>query len=178
MRWLVSIGVIIVLMGCDNSQNTNSTGKSASDYLENDITNPFIIISRGENKVVEARSMKLFKESNEDALLVGNVKAEFFNDEGEYVSIMYSDSAVIRNKTNNLDASGNVTVVSDSGFVLQTQHILWDNQYKLVTSDDSVMFTTTNRDTLYGIGFKSDMDLTHYKVLKPHGITHQKKESN
>jgi LPS export ABC transporter protein LptC len=173
MKWFVSIGFVLLVLSCNNSQNAKTTGKSISDYIENDITNPFIIISRGENKVVEAHSMKLYKESNENALLVGNVKAEFFNDEGDYVSVMYSDSAIIHNKTNNLNAHGNVTVVSDSGFVLRTQHILWDNQYKLVTSDDSVMFTTDNRDTLFGVGFESDMDLTHYKVLKPHGITHQ-----
>ena len=44
-------------------------------------------------------------------------------------------------------------------------------QYKLVISNDSVQFTTLQNDTLYGIGFESDMDLTHWKIIQPTGVT-------
>ena len=174
MRWLTIILCYIILISCNGSQNTTSTGKKVADFIENDIINPHIVITRGEQRVVEANSMRLLKSPDEDALLVGNVKADFFNEEGLHMSVMYSDSAEINELTSNLNAKGNVIVVSDSGFVLRTQHLLWDNQYKLVTTDDSVMFTTSGRDTLFGIGFESDMDLTHYKVIKPHGITRQR----
>ena len=65
-------------------------------------------------------------------------------------------------------------MVSDSGFILLSDRIFWNNQYKLVTSQDSVIFTTPNEDTLYGVGFESDIDLTHAKVYKPFGIVKEK----
>jgi len=32
------------------------------------------------------------------------------------------------------------------------------------------MFTSSNNDTMYGVGFESDMDLTKWKIKKPHGV--------
>ena len=68
---------------------------------------------------------------------------------------------------------GNVQVFSDSGYALFSHSILWDNQYKLILSHDSVMFTSTNHDTMYGIGFESDIDLVRFKIFQPFGILHE-----
>ena len=63
-------------------------------------------------------------------------------------------------------ANGNVYVVSDSGYTLTTNEILWDNRYKMIVAEDSVMFTTTKGDTLYGVGFESDMDLEQWRIFQ------------
>ena len=104
------------------------------------------------------------------ALLVGNVVVDFYNDEGDHISILYSDSARIDEQNNNLHANGNVYVVSDSGYTLTTSKILWDNRYEMIVAEDSVMFTHPAGDTLYGIGFESDIDLERFKIFKPFGI--------
>jgi len=104
------------------------------------------------------------------ALLVGNVEANFFNEFGDHISVLFSDSAKINEKNNNLYANGNVSVVSDSGYTLVTNHIVWDNRYKMIIAEDSVMFSTTDGDTLYGVGFESDMDLDHWRISRPFGI--------
>jgi hypothetical protein len=54
--------------------------------------------------------------------------------------------------------------------MLYANSILWDNQYKIIESKDSVMFTTIEGDTMYGVGFESDMDLTKWKIYKPNGV--------
>jgi len=140
-------------------------------FHDHDIYHPEINISRGNSKIVSARSQYLIKNGDTDALLKGEVSADFFNEDGDHVSILYSDSARINQRTNNLRAMGNVRVVSDSGYTLSANTILWDNQYKLIESEDSVMFTTTEEDTMYGIGFESDMDLSQWKIFKPHGVS-------
>jgi lipopolysaccharide assembly outer membrane protein LptD (OstA) len=86
------------------------------------------------------------------------------------MSVLYSDSARFNQRTNNLTAIGNVIVVSDSGFTLSSHTITWDNQYKLIHTEEHVMFTTTTLDTMYGIGFESDMDLSQWKIKKPSGV--------
>ena len=161
--------VLIFLMGCTET-GEEVARRNTSMFNQNEIENPEIIISRENTRIVKAVSKHLMKNGNEDALLTGNVKADFYNDLGEHVSILYSDSAKINQRTNNLLATGNVHVESDSGFSLYSNSILWDNQYKIIESKDSVMFTTTEGDTMYGVGFESDMDLTKWKIYKPTGV--------
>ena len=148
----------------------SSNNKSSEELKENEIWNPVIILTREETKLVKATSKKLYKNINEMALLVGNVMVDFYNDEGDHISILYSDSARIDEQNNNLHANGNVYVVSDSGYTLITSKILWDNRYEMIVAEDSVMFTHPAGDTLYGIGFESDIDLERFKIFKPFGI--------
>ena len=89
------------------------------------------------------------------------------------MSVMHSDSATINEINNNFKAFGNVIVISDSGFTLYTEELLWDNSYNRIISNDSVMFTTEYEDTLYGLGFESDIDLSNWKILKPKGVTYR-----
>ena len=161
--------VLIFLMGCSETGEV-VVRRNTSMFNENEIENPEIIISRENTRIVKAVSKHLMKNGNEDALLTGDVKADFYNDLGEHVSILYSDSAKINQRTNNLRATGNVYVISDSGLSLYANTIIWDNQYKIIESKDSVMFTTTQGDTMYGVGFESDMDLTKWKIYKPTGV--------
>ena len=135
------------------------------------IKNPEIIITRKDFRVVVAKADILVEGNDEDAILRDNVIADFFDDLGQHMSILYSDSARFNQKNNNLYAMGNVFVVSDSGYTLSTKSIMWDNQYKLIESQDSVMFTTPEKDTMYGIGFESDMDLSEWKIYKPKGVS-------
>ena len=160
---------LMILFACTDIKQ-NEQGLSVSMFDENTIINPDIIINRAGSRIIEATSDTLVKNSNKEALLYGNVISDFYNDEGNHVSKLFADSAVIQQMTNNLNAFGNVQVVSDSGYMLFSNSILWDNQYKLILSKDSVMFTSSNNDTMYGVGFESDMDLTRAKVLKPHGV--------
>ena len=92
--------------------------------------------------------------------------SKFFNEDGSHISTLYSDAAIVESVSNNLRAFGNVTVISDSGYTLKSDQILWDNQYKLITSEDSVLLTDKSKNTIKGIGFESDMDLTNYKIFK------------
>jgi len=161
----------IFFLGCQADEVNINSLKLVYD---NEIYEPKISIFQNENLVIKATSSKLFKNEGEDALLAGKVISDFFNEDGLHVSTLYSDSAIIENISNNLVAFGNVKVVSDSGYTLLSDKILWNNQYKLVTSKDSVVFTNLFNDTLYGVGFESDIDLTKSKIYKPFGIVRER----
>ncbi len=96
---------------------------------------------------------------------------DFYNKDGLHISHMLADSANINMSSNDLNAIGSVVVRSDSGLVLHTDTLHWNDQYDMINTDDSIMFTTPSNDTLYGIGFESDVDLTHWKIYKPWGVT-------
>ena len=167
--WLMLASLFIACGSRGESDNSDFT----EELIENEIWNPLIILSREESRVVAAKAEKLYKSSNDLALLVGNVEVDFFSEGGDHISILYSDSAQINEQSNNLRANGNVFVVSDSGYTLTTSKILWDNRYKMIIAEDSVMFTTTEGDTMYGVGFESDMDLDQWRIFRIFGVTRE-----
>ena len=59
----------------------------------------------------------------------------------------------------------NVVVESDSGVTLYTDTLNWDNKKELIFTTDSVMITTGTNDTLYGIGFESDVNMELWKIF-------------
>ena len=160
-----SLFLSLCLFSCGSDSNLDLDSEPTQIY-DNEIKNPKINIYQQHNMVVQSTSNKLLKNDGEDATLVGNVIAKFFNDDGNYISTLYSDSAIVENISNNLRAYGNVKVISDSGYTLLSDQINWDKQYKLITSKDSVTLTDKSNTTVMGVGFESDMDLTNYKIFK------------
>ena len=142
------------IISCSKENNNISTPEQVRS--DNEISNPKIHIYQEENKIIYATARELFKDEGKDAILIGDVVSNFYNDNGSHISTLYSDTAIVENFSNNLEAFGNVKVMSDSGYTLFSNRIYWNNQYKLVTSDDSVMFTNSFMDTMYGVGFESD----------------------
>ena len=167
--WLILASLFITCSSRGESDNSDYT----EELIENEIWNPLVILSREESRIVAAKAEKMYKSSNDLALLVGNVEVDFFSEEGDHISILYSDSAQINEQSNNLHANGNVFVVSDSGYTLTTSKILWDNRYRMIIAEDSVMFTTTEGDTMYGVGFESDMDLDQWRIFRIYGVTRE-----
>ena len=98
--------------------------------------------------------------------------ADFFNEDEIYTSNLKSEIAEIDESKDFLIAMGNVVVVSDSGVTLFTDTLSWDNVEEKVFTDDRVIFITEQNDTLYGIGFKSDIELNNWEIMQPTGVFH------
>ena len=166
----LSLIVIIFVLGCNSSDDVAENLMDVTQLNENEIGISVINITREGKLLVKASSNTLIKNKSSNAILRGNVNAYFFNEEGTHISKLTSDSAYIDQRTNNLHAYGNVIVIANDSTKLFSNSIRWDNYYKLITSPDSVMFVNLENDTLYGIGFESDMDLTKVKIKKPRGV--------
>ena len=99
----------------------------------------------------------------------GNIRAEFFGKDQNIVSsILYSDSAHINNRYNNMTAEGNVVIYSpNTNLMLLGNKVLWDNRAKRILSEENVTIVkVTENDQVpcvqKSIGFESDMDLSNY----------------
>ena len=111
---------------------------------------------------------------NEFILLDQNVDEDFFNEEEVFTTNLKSLVAEIDEEEDFLVAIGNVVVVTDSGVTLFTDTLSWDNQKEKVFTSDSVIFITEKKDTLYGIGFESDIELNNWKILQPTGVFNER----
>ena len=88
---------------------TNPTIEPIKIFLNEGKSKKFtIVLSNQAMKVIYATANTLFKDEGEDAVLIGDVISNFFNDSGEHISTLYSDSAIVESFTNNLKAFGNV----------------------------------------------------------------------
>jgi len=109
-------------------------------------------------------------------LLDKDVDVDFFDDLEQHTTNLKSQIAEIDERTNFMTAIGDVIVVSDSGITLYTDTLMWNSEEELIYTDNPIMLTTEKNDTLYGIGFESDVSMNHWKILQPSGVTERAKD--
>lgn len=114
-----------------------------------------------------------FYQETQEVILRDSIHADFFDSEGNHNSYLIADSGRIDQKTNNLTTWGRVKVVSDSGIVLLTEELKWENARQKIVCDVPVQFTT-DTDTLYGDSFISDPDLKNYEIKNTRGYSKRK----
>jgi len=92
----------------------------------------------------------------------------------ENVTIV-ADSGSIDEKQRDIRAVGNVVVTSQDGLRLETDILQWDNRRQRIFTEDPVCFTTAT-DTLFGIGFVSNRNLTNWEIGTPTGRSYRQLE--
>ena len=103
-------------------------------------------------------------------ILDSNVFVDFYDSKGNHTSTLNSDKAEINEQSNDMLAIGNVIAKSDSGITLFSETLRWFAREEKFFTKDSLMITTFDKDTLYGVGFESNADLKNWKILNPSGI--------
>lgn len=102
--------------------------------------------------------------------LEDHVVVDFFDEYGKHSTVLTSDKGTVNEQTNNLQAEGNVVVKSDSGTVVRTEKMFWDNSRQLIHSPEFVRITSP-KEQLQGTGFESDQNLRNYKIFKVTGTS-------
>ena len=103
--------------------------------------------------------------------LDSNVVVDFFDEEEKHTSLLNSKYAEVNQKSNNMKASGDVVAVSDSGITLFSESLIWDAKKEKLYTDERIMITTLEEDTLFGVGFESNSDLKNWKISHPSGVS-------
>ncbi|MCK4578326.1 MAG: LPS export ABC transporter periplasmic protein LptC [Candidatus Marinimicrobia bacterium] len=173
MKPLLLLGLWGLLwMGCTDDSISKQPGLTRDIYPDQESWESTVIISTQGKLIAVAKSDRMVKYENQKmAHLIGTVNVDFYNDRGQHVSHLLADTADVNIQNNNLTAIGNVVIRSDSGMVLETNIINWNNQYEMLSTEDTVRFTSLDQDTLFGIGFESDVDLSHGRIYRPWGVT-------
>jgi LPS export ABC transporter protein LptC len=167
--------LFLAIQGCGNIEENQSTASLEKKVIpDQESWQSTIIMTRDAKKFAEiwAGYIAYYNEKGE-TILTDSIHADFYDRNGVHNSVLTADSGVVYNKTNNLFAYGNVVVVSDSGIVLQTEKLRWDNDRQKIVSDVAVKFTT-DEDTLIGDSFISDPDLQNYEITNARGYSQRK----
>ena len=163
--------LILVISGC-STESPQTELEKGIDCPDQESWGVTIILTDSSIERARVRSGHLEKYNlKQHILLDETVKVDFFDKKQIHVAVLNSQRAEVDQKTNDMKAIGNVVAISDSGITLYTDTLYWDAKNEKMSTEDSVMITTLEKDTLYGIGFESDSDLENWKILKPSGVT-------
>ncbi|MCF7741501.1 MAG: LPS export ABC transporter periplasmic protein LptC [Candidatus Marinimicrobia bacterium] len=177
MKKLILFLSLILIAGCsDISQNEKNTGVSANIPDQESWDAEIVLTRAGQRQaLIKTRHLRKYNKKN-IVLMDQGVTADFYDSLGHKSSRLTSEKARIIQSTNNLYASNNVVVESDSGVTLYTDSLKWVNETGMVSSEVPVKFITRQQDTLYGTSFRSNAKLENWTIEKPEGVTSREME--
>lgn len=166
------LALSLLLMNCSGNDFTrsgqNREGKPDQESWQVTIT----LTSEGiKRAVINSGHLEKFNDKKQIYLDEG-VDADFFDRNEKHTTNLISHAAEVDESSNFMVAIGDVVIISDSGITLFTDTISWNNSIEKVFTDGAVMITTETGDTLYGIGFESDIEMKHWKIIQPTGVMH------
>ena len=166
IRKLIFMSVFFSI-SCSKNDFTDNFEKDIHDQLS---TNVEITLTKKGNVTAKIKSEVLKKNNQSLQLeLFDNVNVDLFDENFQQKSLIKSQSAMVNEKENKIKAYGSVVVISDDGKILMTDSLTWDNNSDKIYTDANLEFITSDSDTLYGTGFKSNIDLTNWNILEPRG---------
>ncbi len=165
----------LILAACSRSEPETSgpenTSESPVESPAQESWESTIVVSKGGRRVAKiwAGYIAVYTNKNE-TFLKDSLHVDFYDHTGKHKSVLTSREGVVDNNTENLKAIGHVIVVSDSGIVLETEELIWDNQKQKIISELPVKFTTET-DTVTGSSFISEPDLSNYEIRGARGYS-------
>ena len=174
ISFLILFLMVTILSACgkqDVQDNMTDSEPEPELMPDQESWNSEIILTSGGKKIALIKAGHMAKFENKSIILMDEgVEIDFYDDEENHTSHLKSDRGEINERLRDLKAIGNVVVVSDSGETLFTEELLWKNKMQKIISEVDVMIAT-GTDTIYGIGFESDVGLTSWTIKKPRGKT-------
>lgn len=164
---LWSVVLVVLLSACeDKIRPSVLPGIDPSTLPQQESWNSTILLS--DSGRIEARIhagyIQKFPGPQETRMSQGIV-VNFYNTLGKQTTTLTAREGKVNEQTNDLEAIGNVVVVSDDSTRLRSERLLWDNRRNLIHTPDFVMINSP-REKVQGHGFESDQRLRNYRIFR------------
>lgn len=176
MRRLILAGLMFLgLSGCEEKVKPSVlSGVSSTQLPSQESWNSTITFSdSGIVKAVVKAGHIYAYDHTRITYLDSGVVVDFFDEFGHHSTKLTSQRGSVDEGTNNLEATGNVVVRSDSGTVVYTEKMFWTNAKQLIHSPEFVRIVSP-KEQLQGTGFESDHNLRNYRIFKVTGTAESK----
>jgi LPS export ABC transporter protein LptC len=172
MRVLIlAAALFVVLAGCEEKVKPTVLPEIDSKTLPHQESwkSTITISDSGIVKaIIEAGYIRVYEEPRRTLLSEG-VVVDFYDEEGMKTSVLTSLEASVNDVTNDLEAWGNVVVVSQSdSTVLRTERLFLDNRRALIHTPEFVRIVSP-REKIQGTGFEAEQNLKNYRIFKVSG---------
>jgi LPS export ABC transporter protein LptC len=154
-------------IGCgDKIKPSILPGVDTKGLAQQESWNSTVVIS--DSGRVQARIQAGYIRKNDSPQLTfmsQGVIVHFYNENGEQTSVMTARQGNVNEQTYDIEADGDVLVVSDDSTHLRSERLFWDNRRQLIHTSDYV-YVTSPREKVQGQGFESDQRLRSYRIFK------------
>jgi LPS export ABC transporter protein LptC len=106
--------------------------------------------------------------TEQHTLLGDSVRVDFYDESEQHSSLLTAKRGRVNDRTQDLEAYDNVRLLSDSGTVLKTERLFWDNGTQTIRSDAFVEIISPS-EHITGHGMVSDQALKNYKIFRVAG---------
>ena len=101
-------------------------------------------------------------------ILSDSIHVDFYNEQEVHTSVLTAGRGRVDDQTQDFEAHENVVVVSDSGTVLRTDSLFWDNAGRKIHTDAFVDIVSPT-EHIMGHGMISDQSLRNYRIFRVTG---------
>jgi len=101
-------------------------------------------------------------------LLDDSLHVDFFDEQERHTSLLTARRGKVDDRSEDFEAHENVVVTSDSGTVLTTERLFWNNAKRQISTDAFVDIVSPT-EHIMGHGMVSDQSLKNYKIFKVTG---------
>lgn len=171
---LAIFAAVLLLAGCQSSPQTATTDKAFDGPDQEGWNSKVTVTSTGRIAAIVQYGHMAKYSKDRRVLFDDGVVVDFYGKKGEHSSKLTSARGILHENSNDVEALGNVVVVSDSGTTLRTEKLRWLNQREKIVSEEFVTITTAKGDTLYGHGFESDATMRQWSIRKLSGVSKKK----
>jgi LPS export ABC transporter protein LptC len=117
--------------------------------------------------VVFAGHIAVYANSRTTSLDDG-IQVDFFDQHEQHTSTLTAQRGLVNDVTHDLEAYGDVVVVSDSGATLKTQELFWNDARQLIHTPAYVEIISPT-EQIQGHGLESDQSLKNYRIFRVTG---------
>ena len=116
---------------------------------------------------LEAPQMLMYDKGTKEPMTImpKGLFVVFMDEKGKESTTLKANYGVRYEISKRMEAKYNVEVVNATGEKLNTEHLVWDENTKEITSDAFVKITTA-KEIIMGKGLKSNQDFTRYQILE------------
>ena len=170
----VCIALLLFSASCTKIE-TREVEKQEGPVIEQESWDAEILSSKNGILTSHIRYKHMFQYEKEKVYRFNKgLEVNFFDEEGKHISYVKADSGILEENSEHMEAHGNVEVISDTGAVLYTEKLFWNQTAKRIYTDVLSMVVRAEGDTLYCSGFESDLDLSVMEFYQPQGVSNRR----
>lgn len=107
-------------------------------------------------------------DNRRETVLDSNITVDFFDEHDHHTSVLTARRGNVNDVTHDFEAYENVVVTSDSGTVLKTEELFWDNRRQKIHTEKFVDIKSP-KEHIQGTGLESDQNLKNYTIKRVSG---------
>jgi LPS export ABC transporter protein LptC len=166
-RALAVAGALLAPLACRDGSRPTATVSPPDSADQVLLGMSHYVTDNGVQRARVRADTAYFYSSNQTAEL-RHVHITFYNAEGAESSTLTAREGTYHWRSGDMEARGNVIVVTTDGRTLRTEQLRYDQAKNQVTADGPFVFDGPNRH-IEGEGFTSDPDFTNVVAKHPKG---------